>query len=141
LERNILLKKHLNENVCLYIERDGEVLHESNIRGIGALTNIYINNKSILKNSTVVDKIIGKAASVILILSGVKEVYGETMSESGFLLLQKYNITAFYDKKVPMIINREGNDMCPMEKAVIDMDNLNDGFEKIIKTLSSLSQN
>ena len=134
------LKSKLNDKVCLYIERDNKTLFESCDKGIGALADVYKRKKAILVNSFLADKIIGKAAGIILILGKVNAVYGEIMSESAYDLLKKYDIKVFYGKKVPIIINREGNDMCPMEKSVIGIDNMEKGYEKIIGTLLNISK-
>ena len=43
-----------------------------------------------------------------------------------------------YDKTVDHIINRAGTDMCPMEKAVLDVNNADEGEKLIRDTINSM---
>ena len=77
------------------------------------------------KDLIVADKIIGKASAMLFALSGVKEVYTCVLSISGKQIFEKYNVKYHYEQLVDNIINRLGNDICPMEKTVKDIDDLN----------------
>lgn len=71
-----------------------------------------------LKDACVADKIIGKAAALLLILGGAKAVYGEVMSENAHRLLTEAGLEVQYGSLVPYIVNRKEDGMCPMEQAV-----------------------
>ena len=43
-------------------------------------------------------------------------------------LLKQYHILVTYDKLVNNIINRKGDDLCPMEKAVLDINDIDKAF-------------
>ena len=90
---------------------------------------------------TVADKIVGKASAMLLCLSGVKEVHCIVLSKAGKDILEKYGVTYKYEQLVDYIINRTGDDMCPMEKTVKDIDDLNKAYLALNNKLISLSKN
>lgn len=76
-----------------------------------------------LSEYSVADKIVGKAAALLFIKMKVSSVYGSVMSEKARDIFLHYNIPFFYKTLTKEIINRRGDDICPMEKAV---ENVND---------------
>ncbi len=102
------------EHTCILCA--GELLLTSQKRGIVPLLELYEEGR--LKNAALADKIIGKAAALLLILGRAKAVHGQVMSESAYALLTRAGMTVTYGELVPYIINRRGDGMCPMEEAV-----------------------
>lgn len=76
-----------------------------------------------LSEYSLADKIVGKAAALLFIKMKVSSVYGSVMSEKARDIFLHYNIPFFYKTLTKEIINRRGDDICPMEKAV---ENVND---------------
>ena len=76
-----------------------------------------------LSEYSVADKIVGKAAALLFIKMKASSVYGSVMSEKARDIFLHYNIPFFYKTLTKEIINRRGDDICPMEKAV---ENVND---------------
>ena len=60
------------------------------------------------------------------------------MSREGFRVLQEHRIPAAYDQEVEMIENRDHTDMCPMEKAVMDIDDPAEAPTKIKETIEKM---
>ena len=107
--------------------------------GIKPVINKLNENIDYFKDLVVADKIIGKASAMLLTLSHVKEIYCVILSSAGKQILDKYEITYHYEQLVPYIINRKGDDMCPMEKTVKDIDDLNEAYVALNNKLISLS--
>ena len=95
-------------------------------------------NKNFFKDVIVADKIIGKAAAMLLINSGVSQVYGETMSLSAIEILEKHNIYYEFGEKVDFIHNRDNTGLCPMEETVKNIDLPCEAFEPLEKTINRL---
>ena len=95
------------------------------------ILDLYNNDKSILKNAIVADKVIGKAAALILKEANIKELYAELISENAIELLDKTNIKYRYNKKVREIRNRDNTDICPMEELALESNNADELIEKI----------
>ena len=68
-----------------------------------------------------VDKVIGKAAALLMVRGDVHQVHACVISSHALEIFQLYNIPVTYDEQVPYIINRTKTGMCPMEACVMDV--------------------
>lgn len=113
----ILAKSHLLEkNLNFVLVRDNEILTESSGRGIKPILDAYKIQKDDFNDASVADRVIGKAASMFLLSGGIKYLYTDLISDIAYDLLTSNGIEVEYSKRVPMILNRIGDDICPMEK-------------------------
>ncbi len=97
-----------------------------------------LEDRDFFKDCIVVDKVVGKASAMLLIRSGVKRVHGLLVSESAVKITNEYNIPFTYDEVVPYIINRTGDDMCPMEKTVKDIEDLDEAYAALLNKVKEL---
>ncbi len=124
---------------CVII-KDNEIIHTAAGRGVGPLISIYENGREALQDSFVIDKVIGKAAALIIILGQADKAYGSLMSTPAFDFLKARDCKVEYDKMVENIINRSGDDLCPLEKAVLNIEDPKTGYHQLKKTLSHLKK-
>ena len=89
-------------------------------RGVKPLLN-WLENPALGKGFCAADKVVGKATAYLYSLLGAKAVYAGVMSESAWNVLQKEGIEASYGTLVPYIVNRQGDGMCPMEAATLEV--------------------
>lgn len=84
------LKNILSENnYSIVIQSEmGEIL-TFNDRGVKTLIKIIDNNPSFLKNAILADKVIGKAAALLMVFGGVKEVFALVISTPALMVLEK----------------------------------------------------
>ena len=75
------------------------------------------SRKDITQEKQEYDRLIGRAAALLLLAAGVKAVYGEVMSEEAHRLLSDAGVRTEYGTLVPKILNRAGTGPCPMEQA------------------------
>ena len=116
---------------------NGEVF-TSQERGVKPLLHLLTEKKGFLKGASVADKVIGKAAALLMVLGEIKEVHTLIISEPAIKVFEKHNIPCFYDKKVERIANRTGDGLCPMETLCLDVEEPKEAFQKItdfIKTM------
>ena len=109
---------------------NGEVF-TSQERGVKPLLFLLKEKNGFLKGASVADKVIGKAAALLMVLGEIKEVHTLIISEPAIKVFEKYNIPCFYDKKVERIMNRTGDGLCPMETLCLDVDEPQEAFIKI----------
>lgn len=76
---------------------------------------------------------------MLFVKAGIIGVHGRTMSESGKAYLEAHGIPCTYDILTERIINRKGTDICPMEKAVSDIDDLEIGYKALKKRVEEMS--
>ena len=96
-------------------------MYSSTERGVKPLLD-FIKNGPDLRWFSAADKIVGKAAALLYVLLGVKEVYAPVMSETALYTLAHNGILQLCDCSVKSIRNRSGTGVCPMEETVVDID-------------------
>ncbi|MDE7076718.1 MAG: DUF1893 domain-containing protein [Clostridia bacterium] len=104
--------------ICLC--KDGNCLY-SDKRGIAPMVN-FIGRGDDLSGYSVADTVVGKAAALLFVKCGIRNVFARTLSEHGKKILVRYGIYYECEILTERIINREGTDTCPMEKAVMNTD-------------------
>lgn len=114
------LKMLLTDGVTCVLS-DGETVFKSCERGIKPLLK-FIESGRNFENFSAADKIVGKASAFLYAYMGVKELYACVASFGAAEVCKKYGITLFYETLAERIINRKGDDTCPMEKAVAGVD-------------------
>lgn len=100
--------------------KEGEE-HISSDKGIAPILKIINEAPDFLKGAYVADKVIGKAAALLLRYAGVERLYARTLSQLAVQVLDDSFMTYEYDQMVPNIINRTGDGMCPMEQKVLNI--------------------
>ena len=121
--------------ICLC--KNGDCLF-SESRGIAPMIN-FIDSGVDLTGYSVADTVVGKAAALLFVKCGIKEVFAKTLSEKAKKVLDDHGIYLEYATLTEKIINREGTDICPMEKAVTDTDNPEEAY-LILKNKLKLSR-
>lgn len=125
------------EYSCILI-KDGVIAHTADGRGVSPLMRLWDSEPSMLEGAFVVDKIIGKAAAMILVAAGAKRVYGEVMSTSGEAYLNTHGIETSYGIRVELILNRTQTGICPIEQSVIGISDPHEGIASIKHTVAAL---
>ncbi len=124
------------EKATCVIIRDGKVVNIDSGRGIKPVIAMY--EEGLLEGSFVVDKIIGKAAAMVLVLGGVKYCYGLTMSRDAVDLLRQNGVGVKYDKCTDYIVNRNGDGPCPMEQTVKDITSPEEALKALREKIASM---
>lgn len=113
-------RKMLKENkAACVLMKDGKIILSENGRGISPLLVIYDKLNGDMRDTVVVDKVIGRATAAIAICGKVKHVHAEVMSQEAVDFLNEYKITSSYTLLVPRILNRTRDGLCPMESTVL----------------------
>ena len=114
---------------CLYSEK----------RGIAPMMG-FIADGTDLTDYSVADTVVGKAAALLFVKSGIKEVFAKTLSESAKKVLEENGVPYTYETLTEKIINRAGTDICPMEKAVLNTDDPEQAYTLIKLALGALNK-
>lgn len=72
--------------------------------------------------------VVGKAVALLFIKCGIKRVFAKTLSEHAKRVLELYGVDYEYETLAEKIINRDGTDICPMEKAVLGTDDIEEAY-------------
>jgi len=127
-----LAKQRLSqENLSLVIAKKGKVLFETQAQGISGLLEAIKKIEKNIRASSVADRIVGRAAALLLVYSGVVAVFAVTVSDSGIEVLKDHSISNEFEKQVPNILNREKSDVCPFEKLVAKVYDPKEAYEAL----------
>lgn len=107
-------------------------------QGVAPLVSIYENNPAALRGACVVDKVIGKAAAIIIVLGGAKKAYGEIMSASACNYLAAHGCEASFGERIGVVANRAGDGICPLEQSVLSVDDPEEGYRTLKETITRL---
>ena len=116
--------------------KNGELL-TSDKRGVSPMAD-YLTEGRDLSGFSAADVIVGKAAAMLFIKAGIKEIYAEVISTSAEKLLKKHAIPFSFGSETEKILNRDKTGICPMENAVSDTDDTEEGFKRISEKLMLL---
>ncbi|MDD2362723.1 MAG: DUF1893 domain-containing protein [Oscillospiraceae bacterium] len=111
------------------INRDKEYV--SSLKGIAPIISLLENSPELLKGACVADKVIGKAAALLLIYGGVKEIFTQVISSHAITVLENEKKIIDFEKQVQYIVNRSGTGMCPMEKLVLEINDPLEGYRAL----------
>ena len=126
-----------NEKATCVVIKNDKILNIETGRGVKPVIALY--EQGILSGASVVDKIIGKAAAMVLVLGGVKSCYGLTMSRAAVDYLKSHGVAVEYDTLTEHIINRKGDGICPMEQTVAEIDDPVEALVALKNKIAELS--
>ena len=119
------MKNQEKAQISLQVIVDKEVRFESNGKWLYPLFDLedFLKDHPLpMARALVRDKVIGKAAALLLIRLGAERVHGELMSELAVETLSHSNISFSYDDKVPRIA-------CQTETLLAEIDDPQQAFE------------
>jgi hypothetical protein len=133
-----IAKRRLTENrFSLSIVKQGNILFESKSKGLKDLFEAVKRLGTSLRNASIADQIVGKAAAFIFVYARVNSVFAVTISEKGFEVLEQNHVSAEYWNIIPDVLNKERIDVCPFEKMVKDCRDAKGAFAILKKGLQA----
>lgn len=120
------------EGLHLIILKDGKTVFTSSRDGMQPLLEAIDSvGMAMLEGSVVVDKIVGKAAALLISYFNAREAHCLVLSVRGRDVLDKQGIRYYSESIIPEIRNKLGTDICPFEKAVLDVENPEEGYKRL----------
>ena len=136
-----LAKSHLfDEGSSLVIVKKGKVIFETKKQGITGFLEAIETLEEKLVSSSIADKIVGVAAAMLCVYSGISSVFAITISESGMKLFKKNNIQYEFSKKVKKILNRNKTNVCPFEKLAMNSINPENAYQNLKSFANQISK-
>ena len=131
----LVAKENLaGHTICLC--KDGKCIFGDK-HGIASMMEFVANGVD-LDGFFVADVVVGKAAAMLFVKCGIRSVFAKTLSKAGKKFLEEHGVPCQYEVLVEKIINRAGTDICPMEKTVLDAEDVQEGYELLKRKLESL---
>lgn len=122
------------DTTCVLIR--GDECLTSTLRGVKPLIGWLDSG---VRGGVAADKVVGKAAAFLYVLLDVRAVYADVISASAEEVLRAYHIAAAYGTRTERIVNRTGDEFCPMETATLTQTDPVRALEKIRETMRALA--
>lgn len=116
----------------------GEI-RTSTKKGIVPIMELLTAEAQFLEGASVADKVIGRAAALLLVKGKISSLYAAVISSHAVEVLRNNGMSFEYGKMVPYIINRSQDGMCPMEATVLEEMDAEIAFIKLQKKLAELT--
>ena len=133
------IKRLDEEGLNLIIIKNRKPIFKSSKKGmIPVLEAIEKLGLPKLPNSIVVDKVVGKAAALIICFFKAKEVQTKIVSVKAREVLEKCEIKHSSEMVIQKIMNKSGTDICPFEKAVSNTQDPAEGYKQVVTEAEKL---
>lgn len=107
----VLQEKHLT--LCLV--RDGQVLAESQAKGIQPLYDL-VKSGIDYSGACAADRVVGRGAAILFARLGISSLHTVVLSTPAQEILTQNGVQVACDKQVAGIVNRTGDGPCPVEQ-------------------------
>jgi iron complex outermembrane receptor protein len=135
------MKSLLNTDDIVCVVSKGDQVLTSNLKGIRPWIKWLRENPELLEDAVVVDKVVGKAAAMLMVVAKIKTLYTPIISENALQFLSDQTIDFNYDRTVAFIKNIEKNGLCPMEQTVVDVEDAQQGYQLLLQKIAVLMSN
>jgi hypothetical protein len=123
------------KNLTLAIVKRSKLLFESKSHGVSAFLDALEKLGLKMKDAAVADKVVGKAVALLCIYAGIRAVYALNLSLKAKQVLERNAVHLEWENLVDKILDASGTDICPFEKAAMEISNPAEAYKKL-KVLS-----
>ena len=99
---------------------DGKILARADGKGLLPLLSVLDQVAGVKVDMALADSIVGLAAAFFTRDYPIRAVYARVISEKAEAYLQEHGVYVKAVTRVPVIMNREGTGMCPLEKIAVE---------------------
>lgn len=124
---------------CLMIYKGCELIFKSQSKGIRPYLEAIESINDGLKGTTVVDKIVGRAAALLIAHIEAGEVYASVLSLPGKEVLDQYGFQAVFSTLVDQIKLKDGRIFCPFERMVQGISDPSIAYVEIVKKMKGFN--
>ena len=116
---DVYLSELEDSGMSLIIRREGNVIFRSSAKGLlPHLEAIRSLGREALSGAVMADKIVGRAAALLMLYSRPSEVHAGIITVGGRLLLEGGGVKIFYAEEVDAVKVKDGRIYCPFEGMV-----------------------
>jgi hypothetical protein len=136
---NSYLEDLRKTGMSLIIYKDGEIIFSSYSHGIRPhLEAIKKLGRSTLKGTVMADKIVGRAAALLILYSEADEVHALLISTGGKEVLQSKCKKIIYVEETNAIKVQDGRIFCPFEQMVQGISDPVEAYNEMIAKMAEL---
>jgi Domain of unknown function (DUF1893) len=127
------------EGLTLVVVENLKVVFRSRRRGVNSFLEAIDRLGDRLEDSSVADKVVGKAVALLCIYSHVRSVYGEILSRAAKAFLEENSVHVESGVIVNDILNVDKTGFCPFERLVNEIRDPEAAYRKLMEFCSENS--
>jgi len=124
----------------LMIYSDGRLIFQSASKGIRPHLEAIEEHGEALRGTLMVDKIVGRAAALLILYSGAAEAQAQVLSRPGRQVLDMHGLPTSYVELVDHIKMKDGSIYCPFERMVQGVTDPVEAYAAIVGKMRSLNE-
>ena len=124
----------------LMIYSDGRLIFQSASKGIRPHLEVIETHGEALRGTLMVDKIVGRAAALLILYSGAAEAQAQVLSRPGRQVLDMHGLPTSYVELVDHIKMKDGSIYCPFERMVQGVTDPVEAYAAIVGKMRSLNE-
>ena len=127
--------------MCLMVWKGGEVAFSSPSKGIRPhLEAIEALGRDALRGSVMADKVVGRAAALLMLYSLPAEVHAGVITTKARELLRNKGVVVHPGGEVPAIKERDGRIYCPFEAMVQGISDPEEAYPAIVAKMRGFNE-
>ncbi len=123
----------------LMIYKGGRLIFQSASKGIRPHLEAIEKHGEALRGTSMVDKIVGRAAALLILYSEAAEAHAQVLSRPGKQVLDMHGLTTTYEELVDHIKMKDGSIYCPFERMVQGVNDPDEAYAAIVEKMNSLN--
>jgi hypothetical protein len=136
---DVYLSELESSGMSLIIHREGHVIFRSSSKGLlPHLEAIRRLGREALRGAVMADKIVGRAAALMMLYSLPSEVHAGIITIGGRRLLEGGGVRVFYSEEVEAVKVEDGEIYCPFESMVQGISNPEEAYKAIEARMGGL---
>lgn len=132
------LRKLDEAGMCLMVYEGGSVIFQSKSKVVMPHLEAIDALGRRLRGTLMVDKIVGRAAALLILYSGAIEVHASVISGGGRDVLNRAGVKLLYEEETEHIKMVDGRIYCPFEAMVHGIDDPERAYHAIVEKMESL---
>ena len=122
----------------LMVYKDGALVFQSSSKGIRPHLEAIDCLGEDLRGTVMVDKIVGRAAALLILYSGAAEAHAAVLSAQGRRVLEMHGLSFTYAEEAEHIKMQDGRIYCPFEAMVQGLTDPEEAYKVIVEKMRSL---
>ena len=139
MEEMLILRRLVENEGCTCALFKGGRIYKSAERGVKPLLD-FIAGGTDFTGAYAADKIVGKAAALLYSYMKIRRLYASVLGESALTVLRKHGVETEYGLLTRGIVNRAGTGICPMEEAVLQIEDPAEALAAVKERAAFLSR-
>jgi len=109
------------ESLTLVIVKNGKAVYETRSHRISGFLEAIDTAGEEIRDSSVADRVIGKAVAMLCVYAKVKRVYAVVLSRQAQTVFEKHKIAYKSEQLVENVLDSNKTDTCPFERVAADI--------------------